>query len=562
MPTIQEIRQKFPQYNDLSDQQLLDSLYQKYYSDLPRAQFNQMVGAVPGGPGTAAGAVAGSVPLSPIDRARMSVPLSPIDRARMSFESRGGLPGFAERADSAVRSFASRVPVLGAMADRADPRPEQDARFREANPGMDTALGVAGSVLGTAAMMGLAPGLFGVAAGQSMPARVGLGMASGALLGGADASIRSPNDPWGALKTGAAVGGGLGALIPVAAPLFGRMVVGATDAAKRITPTGRATATFREAAQADRFNPAAFRAAPAERMVMDSGENLQKLGRGIAAEGGTGQDILRAAMERRATEALALRQDLSAQAKQVFEPMLAQARPVNTKPALYNLDAQIRNTANPDAKRVLEGYRQMILDAGNDASRLHEVQSIIGEDIRSYFRSAVGSERGIAGKLRIARDQLVNNINMAAGGQYRTAQKEYAAALERIEAIAEGEPAGRAIKAGLTASATKRGRLGAAVQRVQGLGLELGVPAITGAQFGWKPAAVAAGAMLARRGVLGAKAASDRARNAAMARMLVARPGEEIPTLGPANQQAINLAIQRLLTGANVGLLPKLSARP
>lgn len=41
---IAEIRQKYPQYNDLSDQQLADSLHQKFYADIPPAEFYQKVG--------------------------------------------------------------------------------------------------------------------------------------------------------------------------------------------------------------------------------------------------------------------------------------------------------------------------------------------------------------------------------------------------------------------------------------------------------------------------------------------------------------------------------------
>jgi hypothetical protein len=50
MITIQEVRAKYPQYQDLSDKQLVDSLHQKYYSDIPINQFYQQVGpqTVPG----------------------------------------------------------------------------------------------------------------------------------------------------------------------------------------------------------------------------------------------------------------------------------------------------------------------------------------------------------------------------------------------------------------------------------------------------------------------------------------------------------------------------------
>lgn len=44
MPTIAEIRKQYPQYHDMTDQQLGDSLYKKFYSDMPRAEFDQKVG--------------------------------------------------------------------------------------------------------------------------------------------------------------------------------------------------------------------------------------------------------------------------------------------------------------------------------------------------------------------------------------------------------------------------------------------------------------------------------------------------------------------------------------
>ena len=44
MATIAEIRQKYPQYEDLSDQQLADALYTKSYADMPRAEFDQKIG--------------------------------------------------------------------------------------------------------------------------------------------------------------------------------------------------------------------------------------------------------------------------------------------------------------------------------------------------------------------------------------------------------------------------------------------------------------------------------------------------------------------------------------
>ena len=44
MPTMQEIRQQYPQYGDLTDQQVADGLYNKHYADMPRAQFDAKIG--------------------------------------------------------------------------------------------------------------------------------------------------------------------------------------------------------------------------------------------------------------------------------------------------------------------------------------------------------------------------------------------------------------------------------------------------------------------------------------------------------------------------------------
>lgn len=44
MPTMQEVRAKFPQYNDMSDEQLATALHRKFYSDMPFEQFAAKVG--------------------------------------------------------------------------------------------------------------------------------------------------------------------------------------------------------------------------------------------------------------------------------------------------------------------------------------------------------------------------------------------------------------------------------------------------------------------------------------------------------------------------------------
>ena len=44
MLTMKEVRSKYPDYNDLSDQQLADALHSKHYSDMPKEEFYSKIG--------------------------------------------------------------------------------------------------------------------------------------------------------------------------------------------------------------------------------------------------------------------------------------------------------------------------------------------------------------------------------------------------------------------------------------------------------------------------------------------------------------------------------------
>jgi len=47
MPTIKDIRAQYPQYDDLSDEQLADAMHRKFYSDIPQDEFNARIGMQP-----------------------------------------------------------------------------------------------------------------------------------------------------------------------------------------------------------------------------------------------------------------------------------------------------------------------------------------------------------------------------------------------------------------------------------------------------------------------------------------------------------------------------------
>ena len=53
MATIAEIRQQYPQYNDLSDTELADAFHGRFYSDIPKDQFYKSLGVTTAGPAKA-----------------------------------------------------------------------------------------------------------------------------------------------------------------------------------------------------------------------------------------------------------------------------------------------------------------------------------------------------------------------------------------------------------------------------------------------------------------------------------------------------------------------------
>ena len=47
MATLTEIRNQYPQYADMPDDVLANALYKKFYSDIPRAEFDSKIGLKP-----------------------------------------------------------------------------------------------------------------------------------------------------------------------------------------------------------------------------------------------------------------------------------------------------------------------------------------------------------------------------------------------------------------------------------------------------------------------------------------------------------------------------------
>ncbi len=213
MPSMQEIRQKYPQYDDMSDAQLSDALYSKFYSDMPREEFDAKIGMT--APETQPSE--GRNPSSEAD-----------DTLSMA---RTGLGGFIEgipiagpllRRGTEMAAAATLAPMSDLTYDEILAKiDEQNASEKRDNPVIDIGSQVAGSIAATAPLAATATGAKALGlTGKSLMGRVGASAASGAAIAGADQTARDfaddgtvdPMNTAGAT----AVGAGFGAAIPVA----------------------------------------------------------------------------------------------------------------------------------------------------------------------------------------------------------------------------------------------------------------------------------------------------------------------------------------------------------
>lgn len=96
MATLAEIRAQYPQYSDMTDTALADALYKKFYSDLPRADFDQKIGLkAPAQPQVAPGQIPGAGPYVAPPKQDTGIPIGRrvLQVVRPSVEALGGAGG-------------------------------------------------------------------------------------------------------------------------------------------------------------------------------------------------------------------------------------------------------------------------------------------------------------------------------------------------------------------------------------------------------------------------------------------------------------------------------------
>lgn len=282
MASLAEIRQQYPQYDDMPDADFAAAIHSKFYSDMPREQFDAKLGVAQ--PAAAAPEQAASG-------------RNAVGRANAGFQS-GAAQGLtfglwdeissglmtpiemaagAIRGDDAGKGIGQRV--SDAYGRNLDWNRGQDRQASQEAPIANVAgnLFGGGAVAGGAAKGGLS--LLGKTAGASLPVRMGAGALEGAAYGGlygAGMAEGGLGDRAAGAAQGATLGGLTGGFIPAAATAARGVTKPIADAVSaRLNPSGYATRKV------------------AERMGaggMDMGQAANKMAR--AARGGQSMSLM------------------------------------------------------------------------------------------------------------------------------------------------------------------------------------------------------------------------------------------------------------------------------
>lgn len=225
---ISEVRQKFPQYQDLSDQQLADALYKKYYSDMPRDKFMGSLGI---------GA----------DKSATSFWDALKANARLEPFNEGLVMGIARGSKDVVDTGAEYASKIGGEAEAERVRQMNEAGKANFNKDYGDSIGAGvGRIIGntvavgpavkaTGAVISTVPKLAGLGKAVASFGTQGGGIGTKVLGGGISGGISS-----GLIEPDAAVpGAAIGAAIPVVGKVASETGKTVAKIVKPLTAKGR-----------------------------------------------------------------------------------------------------------------------------------------------------------------------------------------------------------------------------------------------------------------------------------------------------------------------------------
>lgn len=465
MASIAEIRAKYPQYNDMSDQQIADALHTKFYSDIPRQEFDAKIGLAPVSPDTPpAGAKPGSKAYADwaMLQARAGKELPQVTKDLGFNNPYSDLQGkFTAGFTSAVDAVPFVGPSLLDMAQKTRASvqgvPVEDVQresrlSREANPITSGVGTVAGAVLpflplGGVPGVGRVLGMHGNLLSRSL-----FGSISGGAIAGGDSFVRS-----GDLKqagTSALLGGAFGGVAPLAFAGAGKAWNALTgrSASKAATNVGRAMAD-------DGIDPASLpsrlSALGPDAMLMDLGPNLQSQAGALAAVPGSGQKAIREAVTQRASakaKTARVTDDVTATVGQGPEIDLLKQQTVAAQKAaadpLYDAVRDVPLPVSGNFAFVLrtpmgkQAFREAAIMAANDGKQVNGLtvglvdyaKRALDDIARVAGRSGKNTEAGQAGDL--ARILLTEADKVVPG--YKAAREAFAGPAAVLEAVDNG----------------------------------------------------------------------------------------------------------------------------
>lgn len=247
MPTLTEIREQFPQYADMPDDVLADALHRKFYSDIPREEFDAKIGLLKESPVRAE--VRKEIAA---DRAK-GIPTGDYGLLRLAVQGTtlGG-------ADEAIAGMATPIEMfrrrtLNPAKAYEYAKAREDLLLEEARKNAGLAGNVAEIGGGVVSGIGLARAGLALAPRAGLLGKAGVGATEGAAYGATSGFLDGGNsleDRLGGAARGGVAGGLVGGAIPIATMLAAPVVSSARAA---INPRGMAESQFgRAISESDR----------------------------------------------------------------------------------------------------------------------------------------------------------------------------------------------------------------------------------------------------------------------------------------------------------------------
>lgn len=419
MPSMQEIRQQYPQYDDMSDADLAKALHGKHYADMPFEEFSAKIGLQP--PPIANDMLkGGSVGLGEGAIGVLGAP--------------GDIASLTERAVSGASDYVGAPEWLSKGAGKV----ARHAMGPFANmPSSEQMTGAIADVTGPFYQAQTLPGKFAQTAGRFLPgAMLGPGtkaqkafgwlVGSMASEGGGQATKGTSLEPWTRLGLGAA-GGLTGA--------YGWQAV--ANAFKMKGVDTKAAAQLVKELQASGITPdealAKVQGMGDEAMLADVSPRMQVATGGTAISDPAAQQTIasRLGARREATPARVSKtlddtfgpmkdpQQLTDEITTARQPAgpayeLAQQHVVDTEPAVKAVaDGIMRYGAKSKIGSTLVSIRNQMLDEnGNlvsNGAQVHGIREQLDDMIGEAVRAGRGKEAGALGQIRVAIDDSLKN---------------------------------------------------------------------------------------------------------------------------------------------------------